>query len=266
MTPEMTFVVVCLVALGASTLTLFSGFGLGTMLLPAFAVVFPPEVAVGAVALVHLANNLFKLGLVGRHADRSVVLRFGLPAAVTAFAGARLLIMLSDLPALGSYVLGGRVVTIFPVNFAMGLLIAATSWVELSPSFKELRVPPRWLPLGGVISGFLGGLSGHQGAPRAAFLARLGLTPQAFVGSGVVCAIIVDLVRLGVYGFSFTRGHFDALAHPDQRHLIYAAVACAFAGSFIGAKLMGQITMRGVQKLVGVMLFVFGTAMAAGLL
>ena len=37
----MEYVVVCLVALGASALTLFSGFGLGTVLMPAFALFFP---------------------------------------------------------------------------------------------------------------------------------------------------------------------------------------------------------------------------------
>lgn len=266
MAPEMTFAVVCLVSLFAAALTLFSGFGLGTMLLPAFAVVFPPEVAVGATALVHLANNVFKLGLVGRHADRGVALRFGVPAAAAAFLGARLLILLSDLPALGSYALGGRVFTVTPVKLAMGLLIAASSWAELSPSLKNAKIPPRWLPLGGLISGFLGGLSGHQGAPRAAFLTRLGLSPQAFVGTGVVCAIVVDFARLGVYGFSFSKGHFEALTHPDQRHLLYAAVGCAFLGSFFGAKLLGKATAGGVQRLVAAMLLVFGAAIAAGLI
>ncbi len=56
---------VCLVALLASGLTLFSGFGLGTLLLPAFALFFPVEIAVAATAIVHLINNLFKLLLVG---------------------------------------------------------------------------------------------------------------------------------------------------------------------------------------------------------
>lgn len=47
----------CLTALVVSGLTLFSGFGLGTLLMPAFAVFFPVEVAVAATAVVHLATN-----------------------------------------------------------------------------------------------------------------------------------------------------------------------------------------------------------------
>ena len=64
-----------------SGLTLFSGFGLGTVLMPAFALFFPVPTAIAATAVVHLANNLFKVGLVGRHADWRAVVRFAAPAA-----------------------------------------------------------------------------------------------------------------------------------------------------------------------------------------
>ncbi|KAF0170293.1 MAG: hypothetical protein FD161_4693 [Limisphaerales bacterium] len=47
----MDYVVVSLAALVATALTLFSGFGLGTLLMPVFAVFFPLPVAV-AVGLV----------------------------------------------------------------------------------------------------------------------------------------------------------------------------------------------------------------------
>ena len=73
----MAWLIVAAVALLASGLTLFSGFGLGTLLLPAFALLFPVEIAVGATAVVHLANNLFKLTLIGRHADPRTVVWFG---------------------------------------------------------------------------------------------------------------------------------------------------------------------------------------------
>ena len=71
----MEYVVVCAVALVVSALTLFSGFGLGTLLMPAFALFFPVPVAIAATAVVHLANNVFKVALVGRRADWSVVVR-----------------------------------------------------------------------------------------------------------------------------------------------------------------------------------------------
>ena len=86
----MDYLLVCGVALLVSGLTLYSGFGLGTLLMPVFALFFPVSVAVAATAVVHLLNNLFKVVLVGRRADWTVVARFGLPAALAAFVGAAL--------------------------------------------------------------------------------------------------------------------------------------------------------------------------------
>ena len=57
----MEYLVIAVAALVVSMMTFFSGFGLGTLLLPVFALFFPVEIAVATTALVHLANNLFKL-------------------------------------------------------------------------------------------------------------------------------------------------------------------------------------------------------------
>lgn len=56
----MDIVLIALVAFLGSGLTFFSGFGLGTVLLPAFALFFPVQIAVGLTAIVHFLNNLFK--------------------------------------------------------------------------------------------------------------------------------------------------------------------------------------------------------------
>jgi len=105
----MEYLIVCAVALFASGLTLFSGFGLGTILTPVFAVFFPVPVAVGATAVVHLANNLFKIFLVGRSANKKIIIRFGIPAVLAALLGAFLLTYVSAFPAIASYQLGGHV-------------------------------------------------------------------------------------------------------------------------------------------------------------
>ena len=70
----MDLLIISLTALLGSALTLFSGFGLGTLLLPAFALFFPLELSVALTAVVHFLNNLFKLVLLGSHADRVTIL------------------------------------------------------------------------------------------------------------------------------------------------------------------------------------------------
>lgn len=134
----MSFAVICAIAFVASGLTFFSGFGLGTLLLPAFALFFPIEQAVAMIALVHLLNGLFKLGLVGRHAHLATVIRFGLPAVAASFVGAALLIRLGNLPPLLVYELSGRTLRITPIKLTIGCLLLVFCAFELSKRFQGM--------------------------------------------------------------------------------------------------------------------------------
>lgn len=257
--------VIATVALLASGLTLFSGFGLGTILMPVFALFFPVTVAIPATAVVHLANNLFKVGLVGRRANWGVLLRFAPAAALTAMAGAWLLGLLADMPAVARYELLGQMRELHPVKLAIGLVIILIAILELSPRFSRLAFPPRFLFLGGLISGFFGGLSGNQGAFRSAFLLRAGLDKEAFVSTGVVAAVIVDTVRLAVYGLSFYATSFAALG-GEVGGVVATAIVAAFLGAYIGARLLKKVTLRLVQFVVAAMMVVIGLGLAIGLL
>ncbi len=259
----MELAVICIVALAASALTLFSGFGLGTLLTPVFALFFPIEAAVAMTAIVHLANNIFKMGLVGRSAVWSVVLRFGLPAAIAAFAGAGLLVYVADLAPIASYEAFGQQRAIAPVKLVIGILIIVFALLELSPRFAAIAVPATYLPWGGALSGFFGGLSGNQGAFRAAFLIKTGLTKEGFIATGVACAVIVDFVRLLVYGAATFAAHFDAL--PDGAEgVIGAATLSAFLGAYLGARMLKKLTLREVQIVVAIFMAMVGLGLAAG--
>jgi len=257
----MIYLTVCCVALVASGLTFFSGFGLGTLLLPAFALFFPVELAVAMTAVVHFLNGLFKLVLVGRHADIRVVLRFGLPAIFAAFAGASLLAWMSALESVASYVIFDKTAQITPVNLALGLLLIAFALAELLPWFNKLSFEPRYLPLGGILSGFFGGLSGMQGALRAAFLVKTGLPREVFIATGAVLAFMIDVSRLGVY----VPALLAQGAEIDYR-LLGAAVLCAFTGAYFGNRFLHKVTMKEIQYIVAGLLFMVGAGLASGLL
>jgi uncharacterized membrane protein YfcA len=246
-------------------LTLFSGFGLGTLLMPAFALFFPLPVAVAATAVVHLANNLFKVVLVGRKADPGIVLKFALPAALAAIGGALLLEFVSAAPPVFEYAFAGSLRQITPAKLVIAGLVIGFASLELNPRFEKLAFNPKLIPLGGALSGFFGGLSGHQGALRTAFLIRAGLGKEAFIGTMVVSAVVVDVTRLAVYGATFASGSFS---HEGRSAwgLIVAGSLAAFAGSFAGSRLVKKVTMRSIQVLVGVMLLLLGLALGAGLI
>lgn len=258
----MEYLVLCLVAVLVSALTLFSGFGLGTVLMPAFALFFPVPVAIAATAVVHLANNIFKVFLVGKKADWGVTWRFAIPGAVAAMLGAALLNLFAGVSPLHTFALGGRVYEITVVKLVVGVLIVLFALFELIPYFNRLAFDNKYLPLGGVISGFFGGLSGNQGALRSAFLIRAGLDKEAFVGTGTVSAVIVDAARLLIYGAGFYTQNFEGIA--EVWGLVVAATLAAFLGAFLGAKLIKKITLRTLQVIVGVMLVIVGIGMASG--
>lgn len=257
----MHYLLICAVALVASGLTLYTGFGLGTLLLPAFALFFPVDVAVALTAVVHLLNNLFKLFLVGRHAHSGVVLRFGVPAFVAAYGGAELLVWLSGLEPLYSYRLRGNLYHVMPIKLVVAVLMASFALMEMWPRFKRLSIPSKYLPLGGLVTGFFGGISGHQGAFRSAFLLRAGLGKEGFIATGVVIAVIIDLSRLVVYWRQMLAAEVS-----DNTALLAAAAGSAFLGAFLGNKLLQKISWRLIETGVSIMLFLIAAALASGLI
>jgi uncharacterized membrane protein YfcA len=260
------YLIVALTAFIAAGLTLYSGFGLGTFLLPVFALFFPAEMAVVATALVHGANNVFKVSLLGRHADREVVLKFGLPAIAAAVLGALTLgwIAQSD-SALNISVNEEALLRITPVKLIIGLLMIGFALFELLPRFRSLKFDRRYLSLGGLLSGFFGGLSGHQGALRSAFLAKTGLTTDSFVGSNAVIGFLVDLTRISVYVALFTAVGGQVSEFSGWSLVITGAIS-AFCGVLIGKRYLHKVTMTNVQTLVGVLLFGVGLALVFGFL
>jgi len=260
------YLLVALTAFLAAGLTLYSGFGLGTILLPVFALFFPAEMAVVATALVHGANNVFKVFLLGRHADREVVLKFGLPAIVAAILGALTLGWFAQSDSALTIEVNESVFSkITPVKLVIGLLMIGFALFELLPRFRSMKFDRRYLSLGGVLSGFFGGLSGHQGALRSAFLAKTGLSPERFVGSNAVIGFLVDLTRISVYVALFTAagGHVsDFSGWP----LVITGAVCAFCGVLLGKRFLHKVTMTSIQTLVGLLLFGVGLALVTGVL
>jgi uncharacterized membrane protein YfcA len=257
----MEYLIICLAAFVASGLTLFSGFGLGTLLLPVMALFFPIDLAIALTAIVHALNNLFKCWLLGRHADKQVVVKFGVPAILSAVVGAWVLLYLSGLQPLIHYQVWGREAQVMPVKLVVACLMVVFALVDLLPRLARLSLPPRYLPLGGVLSGFFGGLSGHQGALRSTFLIKAGLTKESFIATGVVISLMVDIPRIVIYGVSLPALHLS-----DNRLLLAAAVLAAFGGAWLGNRLMKKVTLRLVQLLVALMLLGIAAALGIGLI
>ncbi|RPI74143.1 MAG: sulfite exporter TauE/SafE family protein [Ignavibacteriales bacterium] len=257
----MEYLIICLTAFLASGLTLFSGFGLGTILLPAFALFFPVDISVALTAIVHFLNNIFKLTLLGKNADKTIVLKFGIPAILFALLGAYLLTFLADLPPLIQYSISGKTFVVTPIKLTIAFLLIFFSLFDLIPKLSNLKFDKKYLPLGGVLSGFFGGLSGNQGALRSAFLIRAGLSKEAFIATGVVIACLIDFSRLIVY----SKQIIESADHINY-YLMISATFAAFIGAFTGTRLIKKITLKTLHYIVAVMLFIFAILLGTGII
>lgn len=257
----MEILIICVVAFLVATLTFFSGFGLGTILMPVFAIFFPVDVAIALTGVVHFSNNLFKIALVGKSADKKVLLRFGIPAILASFAGAWLLLRITELPVLFQYQMWGTMFDVTPVKLVIAVLLILFSILEIMPSFQKVQFGKDKLVLGGILSGFFGGLTGIQGAIRSAFLLKSGLSKEAYVATGVVIACLVDFTRLSVYFARFTASNLQ-----ENLLLLVLATLAAIAGAVLGRKLLKKVTFRFIQLLVAGMLILISVALGAGVI
>jgi uncharacterized membrane protein YfcA len=253
--------IVALAAFTASLLTLFSGFGLGTILTPVFGLFFPLNIAVALTGIVHLLNNLFKLTLLGKNASRTYVLRFGIPSVIGGFVGAMLLAGLSKVPVWATWSFQGKIFEVTALKIAIAVLMIFFALMEMVPRLKNIQFAKQYLSFGGLLSGFFGGLSGHQGALRSAFLVKSGLSKEAFVATGVFIACMVDLTRLPVY---FARFSTERLV--EQWPLLLLATLSAFAGAYLGTRYLKKTTMAVVQSITAVMIIGIAVLLGAGVI
>ncbi|MFN6039436.1 MAG: TSUP family transporter, partial [Bacteroidota bacterium] len=143
----------------------------------------------------------------------------------------------------------------------IGLLMIFFAVYEFFPFLEGKLKPGKKLWLGGIISGFFGGLTGHQGALRSAWLIKFIKEKQVYVATGTVIACLVDVSRLGVYWTDVDKINFN-----DNWNYLLFPVMAACIGAFFGNKLLKKITLNYVKILVCILLVVFGLLTGLGVL
>jgi uncharacterized membrane protein YfcA len=247
------------VSFGASWLTFFCGFGLGTMLTPVFYMLFKDlELAIAATTVVHFLNNVFKFMLMKKSVNWKIAIPFGLAAIPAAFVGAYLLTHFDDF-TMTSIQLFGKSLDIKAMNLTFGIVLSTFALIELIPTWG-ISFSKQKLWIGGVISGFFGGLSGHQGALRTAFLVKYKLEKNVFIATGIVVALTIDIVRSSVY--------FSDLSKVDNinwRFVLISLIA-ALLGAISGRYFLQKIKLDTLNIIVSIGMLVFGITLALGVL
>ena len=256
----MEVLIISIVAFLAALLTFFSGFGLGTILTPVMLIFFPPEIAISLTGIVHFCNNIFKLSIIGSQFNKEVLIKFGIPAVIFAFAGSYALFFISN-DTLFTHHLFVNKTDVSYVQFIIAIILIFFALIDLIPFFKKLKFNKSILPIGGILSGFFGGLTGNQGALRSAFLIKMNLEKSVFIATTVVISFFVDLTRISVY-----ISKIKDFEISNYLILGLAAIVSAIAGSFIGFKSLKKITLNFIRNLVAIMILLIAFLLLLGIL
>ena len=224
------FVLVAIGAFLAAALTVPAGFGLSTMLTPLVLLLMGPHEAVAVVAIVHGAHNAGKFSALKEHVDFSAFRKYGLWLIIGAILGALLQNQVPQAPLLA----------------IIGLFLIILPLLTMSEKWTGYKIPEANDRIGGFGSGFMGGLSGHQGALRAMFLTRRLPDKMAYAATASILALCVDLSRIPVY---MVFRHDEILPHLS---LTCVLVISALLGVSVGKRWLQSLKSEWIHR--GVML------------
>ncbi|HEU5317824.1 MAG TPA: sulfite exporter TauE/SafE family protein [Chloroflexota bacterium] len=222
-----------------ATLVVMTGFGLSTSLTPLFALVYPTQIAVMLVAVVHFLNNVFRVGLFRKHVDLALIRRFGFLSIAGALAGS-----LAQGWIQGDW-----------LKLLLGVSLLVLGSIEALPGLSGWRFSRRFDQAGGLLSGLLGGLLGNQGAVRSAYLVNYDIPKESFVATATLIAIFIDATRLPVYLWL----HGPAIS--TQAVTLAGVTLAAWAGTYTGKRLVTRISQRAFKRSVSLMVVAFGFLM-----
>ena len=234
-------VVVALVGVLAGIVAAVSGFGIGSLLTPTFALQAGTKAAVAAVAIPHLAGTLQRFWILRRHVDRRMLLAFGLTSAAGGLLGALAHVWLSS-----------RWLTVaFGVLLILAAIAEATGWMA------KVHWGRRSAWIAGALSGIFGGLVGNQGSIRSAAMLGFDVPKEAFVATATAIGLFVDGARLPVY----VATQWDDIA--TQWPSIVSAAIGVCIGTAIGSRLLPHIPRSMFRRIVAALLFALGIYMLA---
>ena len=158
----MEVLIISIVAFLAALLTFFSGFGLGTILTPVMLIFFPPEIAISLTGIVHFCNNIFKLSIIGSQFNKEVLIKFGIPAVLFAFAGSYALFFISN-DTLFTHHLFVKKTDVSYLQFIIAIILIFFALIDLIPFFKNFEIS-NFLILGlaAIVSAIAGSFIGFK--------------------------------------------------------------------------------------------------------
>lgn len=226
----------------AFVISTVSGGGGSLILVPIVAFYLGAQAAAPAISLGNTINRPVRLILFWKHIDWTVSKYYVPGGIVGAVVGAYLFSAFS-LEFLQIFVGLFLISTVFQYNFGR--------------SQRAFRMKaPYFLPLGVIVSLF-SAIIGATGPVLNPFYLNYGLAKERMIGTKTINSFLVGLTKIGSYTF------FGAL-HGEL--WLYGLIIGVMAGlaSYVGKRILGQITVRAFRVLVILIMVASGVVMIYG--
>lgn len=224
-----------LLSLLAEIIGTVGGFGSSVFFVPVANFFLDFQSVLGLTALFHVSSNLTKIGMFRKGIDWKLVLLIGIPGIIFVTLGA----------IISAYFESNL------LQICMGIFLISMSILFLI--FKNLKLKSNAATSisGGVASGFLAGLLGSGGPIRGLTLAAYNLKKEVFIATSAFIDLGVDLSRSVVY-------ISNGFIHRDQLYLVAILVGVGFIGTWIGKKILDQISQERFRQVVLILILIIG--------
>lgn len=214
-------------ALIAEIIGTMAGFGSSTIFLP-FALLFVDfKTAIILVAIFHLFGNLSRIIFFRQGFEKRIILQFGVPSLLFSL--------------LGAYLIGALPQPLLKLILGIFLITTSTSFL-IKPGLK-LPTNTGTLIAGGGATGFITALAGTGGALRATLLQGFNIEKIRYIATAATIALATDVTRIPVY---ISQGFLTS----QYFHYLPVLFGMAFAGSFIGRRIVKMINQELFRKTV----------------
>jgi uncharacterized membrane protein YfcA len=214
-------------ALIAEILGTVSGFGSSILFVPLAAYFFDFHEVLGITALFHVFSNLSKMFLFREGINIHIVKTMGISAILSVIIGAVI----------------SKYAPVKELEIFLSIFMIAISILLLTGIQKKVHASNTNLIIGGSLSGFIAGLIGTGGAIRGITLAAFQIEKNTFIPTSAIIDMGVDSSRLLIY-------IYNGFIQTNFLYMIPALILISMLGSWIGKKILIQLSESVFQKIV----------------
>jgi len=224
-----------LLALLAEILGTVGGFGSSLFFVPIASYFLDFHSVLGITALFHVSSNITKIAFFRKGFDKKLLLTIGVPAVLFVI--------------IGSFISKYIETKILEIALAAFLILISVFFLV----FKNISIKPTLSNsiLGGTLSGLIAGLLGTGGAIRGMTLAAYNLKMEVFIATSAIIDLAIDSSRSFVYTY-------NGYVHQHDLYLIPILLAVSIVGTYIGKKILSQISETQFKSIVLVLILITG--------